>query len=68
MGTDIIKASINFLDQDRLENNFEIFGLDFMIDSDLKLWLIEVNSNPCLELSCPILSQIIPNLIENVLE
>lgn len=63
MGTDIIKASINFLDQDRLENNFEIFGLDFMIDSDLKLWLIEVNSNPCLELSCPILSQIIPNLI-----
>ena len=68
MGTDIIKASINFLDQDRLENNFEIFGLDFMIDSDLKLLLIEVNSNPCLELSCPILSQIIPNLIENVLE
>ena len=63
-----MKASINYLDPDRLENNFEIFGLDFMIDNDLKLWLIEVNSNPCLELSCPLLAQIIPNLVENVLQ
>jgi tubulin monoglycylase TTLL3/8 len=34
-----------------------------MIDEKLKVWLIEVNSNPCLELSCPLLSTIIPNLI-----
>lgn len=68
MAIDIMKASINYLDPDRLENNFEIFGLDFMIDNDLKLWLIEVNSNPCLELSCPLLAQIIPNLVENVLQ
>lgn len=68
MGTDIIRASANYLDQEKLQNNFEVFGLDFMIDRNLKPWLIEVNSNPCLELACPILSQIIPNLVESVLE
>ncbi len=39
-----------------------------MIDDTFNVWLIEVNSNPCLELSCPLLATIIPNLIENVLE
>lgn len=34
---------------------FEIFGYDFMIDANLKVWLIEVNTNPCLEESSPIL-------------
>ena len=38
-----------------------------MIDDCFKLWLIEVNTNPCLELACPLLSKIIPQLIENVL-
>lgn len=36
-----------------------------MIDEDFKPWLIEVNTNPCLELSSPLLARIIPNLIEN---
>lgn len=30
-------------------NNFEIFGMDFMIDENFKVWLLEVNTNPCLE-------------------
>lgn len=28
---------------------FEIFGYDFMIDEELKPWLIEANTNPCIE-------------------
>ena len=28
---------------------FELFGYDFLIDEDLGVWLIEVNTNPCLE-------------------
>lgn len=28
---------------------FELFGYDFIIDGDLGCWLIEVNTNPCLE-------------------
>lgn len=27
----------------------EIFGYDFMVDAELRPWLIEVNTNPCLE-------------------
>jgi len=28
---------------------FEIFGFDFIIDQDFNTWLIEVNTNPCIE-------------------
>lgn len=30
-------------------NQFEIFGYDFMLDENLKVYLIEVNTNPCLD-------------------
>lgn len=30
-------------------NGFELMGFDFMLDDDLKLYLIECNTNPCLE-------------------
>jgi hypothetical protein len=52
------------MDPARLNNSFEILGYDFMIDDDFKLSLIEVNTNPCLETDSPLLSRIIPELIE----
>ncbi len=36
-------------------NGFELMGFDFMLDSDLKLYLIECNTNPCLETAQSIL-------------
>ena len=38
-----------------------------MIDSDMKPWLIEVNTNPCLETCCPLLCRLISHLIENTI-
>jgi len=38
-----------------------------MIDEDFKVYLIEVNTNPCLELACSLLTRIVPNMIENVM-
>jgi hypothetical protein len=35
-----------------------------MVDDDFKLYLIEVNTNPCLEVCCPLLARIIPELID----
>lgn len=39
-----------------------------MIDDSSKVWLIEVNTNPCLELSCNLLAKMIPQLIDNTLK
>ena len=36
-----------------------------MIDENYKVWLIEVNTNPCFELSCPLLAKIIPTMLDN---
>ena len=32
-------------------NSFEVLGYDFMVDEELKVWLIEVNSSPTMEKS-----------------
>ena len=48
-------------------NTFECFGLDFMLDENFKVYLIEVNTNPCLELSSPLLARLIPHMLENSL-
>jgi len=45
-------------------NGFELLGMDFMLDSDLNLSLIEVNTNPCLETSCMLLQRIIPSVLD----
>ncbi len=39
-----------------------------MLDEDFKPWLIEVNTNPCLELSSPYLARLIPSMIENAIK
>jgi D-alanine-D-alanine ligase-like ATP-grasp enzyme len=38
----------------------EIYGLDFMVDSNFKVWLIEINTNPCFDICSPLLEKIIP--------
>jgi len=44
---------------------FEVFGYDFMIDAEFNVWLIEVNTNPCIEESSPLLAMIIPRMIDD---
>ncbi|CAI2383793.1 unnamed protein product [Moneuplotes crassus] len=47
------------------QSYFELFGFDIMIDSDYIPYLIEVNTNPCLETPCSLLSCIIPNVLDH---
>ena len=62
---DTMLASYDKLDSNKRGHCMEIFGYDFMVDRGLKPWLIEVNTNPCLELSSQYLSTLIPNMLEN---
>jgi hypothetical protein len=34
-----------------------------MLDEDMQPWLIEINTNPCLETGCEILNEIIPTMV-----
>jgi hypothetical protein len=68
LATDAIHASALNIDPERRVGNFEVFGLDFMIDEAYNVWLIEINTNPCLETNCQVLNQIIPQFIENTLQ
>lgn len=68
LGTDTIKAISRKMDPTRKMSTFEIFGYDFMVDENNRAWLIEVNTNPNLELSAPYLARLIPTMIENALK
>ena len=46
---------------------FEIFGYDFMLDSDFNLFLIEINTNPGLEESSPWIKIIVPRMLDDAL-
>ena len=46
---------------------FEIFGYDLMFDIDLNPYLIEINTNPGLEISSPLISRLVPRMIDDAL-
>jgi tubulin monoglycylase TTLL3/8 len=64
---DTFRAVYGKIDPKRRINTVEIYGYDFMFDDDFKVYLIEVNTNPCLELGCPLLARLIPTMVENAL-
>lgn len=60
----IVSARLKLNKQNR-RYCFEIFGYDFMVDYQLKPWLIEVNTNPCLEEPNDLLRQLVPRMLDD---
>ncbi|KAI3382964.1 hypothetical protein SNEBB_003126 [Seison nebaliae] len=56
--------------RNRLARSFGLFGLygmDFMVDENMRVWLIEVNINPSLSTSTTVLADIIPPTVKESL-
>ena len=50
------------------QNVFELFGYDFLIDEDLRTWLIECNNNPYFGIANDYIKQLLPKMIDDMLE
>lgn len=57
----------NVVNVGRRRNHFELFGFDFMIDEDFRVWLIEVNSNPYLGMPNQWAKQAVPRMMDETL-
>ena len=53
------------IDPSKRKGTFEILGYDFMVDYDLSVWLIECNTNPCLDESSKILKMLLPRMLDD---
>jgi Tubulin-tyrosine ligase family len=55
------------LNPDYKKHCFEIFGYDFMVDEEFNMWLIEINTNPCLEESSQLLKMLLPRMLGTII-
>ena len=65
--TDTFRATYKVVAPTRTlqHHTFEIFGFDFMLDEDFKVYLIEVNTNPCLETPCTLMTKIMTDMVDS---
>ncbi|CDW72701.1 tubulin-tyrosine ligase family protein [Stylonychia lemnae] len=63
-----IFATRKQLDPNHRKSCFELFGYDFIMDEDFNVWLIEVNTNPCIEESSNILKIYLPRMIDDMIK
>lgn len=45
---------------------FEMFGYDFLIDEDLRVWLIEINTNPYLGIPNDFIKNLLPKMADEM--
>ncbi|CAD8149473.1 unnamed protein product [Paramecium octaurelia] len=64
----IFKAGQKKIQAGGQKGEFELFGLDFIIDANLKVYFLEANINPALFTENPNLKQIIPSVVEQTLD
>jgi len=56
------------MNPNRRKNVFELFGFDFLLDEDLRIWLIEINTNPYLGAPSKEMQHTVPKMIDDLFE
>ena len=62
-----MRSGKNKINKNGRSHQFEIFGYDFMLDSDFNAFLIEINTNPGLEISSPWIQIVVPRMLDDAL-
>ena len=63
-----LEATRKKLNPNKRSQCFEIFGYDYIIDREYNTWLIEANTNPCLEESSELLKMLLPRMLNDALK
>ena len=65
----IVKLSFQAVEEKLMKTqqvlSFELFGYDFIIDNEYNPWLLEINNNPGLSISSPVIAKIIPRMMDD---
>ena len=65
---DCYLSAKNTLNPNKRRNSFELFGFDFMIDEDFRVWLIEVNTNPYIGIHNNSMKHILPEMFASLVK
>ena len=63
---DTILSVKNQLNPNKRKNCFELYGYDFLIDEDFRIWLIEVNTNPYFGIPNEYITDLLPKMIDDM--
>lgn len=61
---DAVKKDLNQL---KRKNCFEFLGYDFLIDSEFRVWLLEVNNNPYLGVPNKQIKSLLPKMTTDMI-
>lgn len=65
---DVYHSTRKTLNPHNRKNCFELFGFDFLIDEDFRVWLIEVNTNPYLGVPNEYIKGVLPKMIDDLFD
>ncbi|XP_068212970.1 tubulin glycylase 3A-like isoform X2 [Palaemon carinicauda] len=56
------------VEMDTFKHGFELFGADFMLTEDLRPWLIEINSSPCMAPTTSVTRRMCAQCLQDVIK
>jgi hypothetical protein len=65
---DSFMATKHQLNPNRRKNCFELFGYDFLIDEDFRIWMIEINTNPYFGVPNAYIEKLLPKMMDDLLD